>query len=150
MNLKGCAQKWSGPVLGRTISAFTWWSWYVVWKNLGQYVRAVVRYDPNVRKRADYDDNGNLWTGKQIRWTAETQISLLSAASELTLVPPQSAIHYGYQSLVFRGVEPSDNILESCAKSKNAPILTISPPDTQHVRPQPQQKATCMHARRKP
>jgi hypothetical protein len=91
--------------------------------------------NPNVLKRADYNDddddnNSKLWTGKQIRWTAERQISLLPATSELSLVPPQSAIHYGYHSLTFRGVEPSDNILESCAKSKNAPILTIIPPDT--------------------
>jgi len=103
--------------------------------------------NPNVRKRADYDDdnddnndddnnnnnnnnNNTLWTAKQIRWKAETQISPHPAASELTLVQPQSAILYRYQSLVFRGVEPSDNILESCAKSKNVPILIIIPPDT--------------------
>jgi len=64
-----------------------------------------VDMNPNVRKRADYDDddddNSKLGTGKQIRWTAERQISLLPATSELSLVPPQSAIHYEYHSLTF-------------------------------------------------
>lgn len=92
--------------------------------------RLWVDMNPNVRKRADYNDDNKLLTGTQIRCTAETQIALLPAASELSVVPLQSAIHYGYQNLVFRGVEPSDNILESCTKSKNAPILNIIPPDT--------------------
>ena len=104
-----------------------------MWKNLAQDVRAVGRYDPNVRKRVDYDDDND----KRQDMDGETNSmdGRDTNFPSLCRVPPDFGptpidIHYRYQILVIRDVEPSDNILESCAKSKNAPILTIIPPDT--------------------